>query len=136
MAIKHKAGLGLDLDSRRILLMRQQEEGKLDQLRYVGPTVWNGVMVPIYVDTKELTISTEPTDWAVHLGNLKATMLNGKRSSVIRTVEELSAERILFETELKGKYLVDSAPEAARRLITALATGRADQVRLLHPLFW
>ena len=35
MAVRHTDAL-VDLDSRRILLMRQQEEGKLDQLRYVG----------------------------------------------------------------------------------------------------
>ena len=37
MAVRHTDAL-VDLDSRRILLMRQQEEGKLDQLRYVGRT--------------------------------------------------------------------------------------------------
>lgn len=38
MAIK-KTETGVDLDSRRILLLRQQEEGNLNKLRYVGPTV-------------------------------------------------------------------------------------------------
>ena len=37
MAVR-KTETGVDLDSRRILLLRQQEEGKLNKLRYVGPT--------------------------------------------------------------------------------------------------
>lgn len=54
MTVRHTDAV-VDLDSRRILLMRQQEEGKLDQLRYVGRTAWNGANVPIYVDAKELS---------------------------------------------------------------------------------
>ena len=37
MAIR-KTETVVDLDNRRILLLRQQEEGKLNKLRYVGPT--------------------------------------------------------------------------------------------------
>ena len=47
MAVR-KTDAGVDLDSRRILLLRQQEEGNLNKLRYVGPTAWNGATVPIY----------------------------------------------------------------------------------------
>ena len=135
MAVRH-TDARVDLDSRRILLMRQQEEGKLDQLRYVGPTVWNGAKVPIYVDANELTISTEPTDWSVHLGSFRITMLNGKHTPVIRTVEELSDRGVVFETHLTNRYLVNAVPPAVRNLIDALATGKADQVRTLYPLSW
>ena len=127
---------GVDLDSRRILLLRQQEEGKLDQLRYVGPTVWNGAKIALYVDAKELTIGTEPTDWSVHLGSFRITMLNGKHTPVIRTDEELSDRGVVFETHLTNRYLVDAVPPAVHSLIDALATGKADQVRTLYPLFW
>ena len=134
MAVR-KTETGVDLDSRRILLLRQQEEGKLNKLRYVGPTVWNGAKVPIYVDAKELTISTEPTDWAVHLGNLRSTNCNGRRVAHIRTVET-SERGIVFEADLKGNHLIDALPPVVHDLIDALATGKAKQVRILYPLSW
>lgn len=135
MAVRY-TDAGVDLDSRRILLMRQQEEGKLDQLRYVGRTAWNGANVPIYVDAKELTIDTEPTDWSVHLGSLRIPRPKVKRIPVIRTVAELSDRGVVFETSLEDKYLVNAVPPAVRNLINALATGKADQVRTLYPLSW
>ena len=101
----------------------QQEEGKLNKLRYVGPTAWNGDRVSIYVDAKELTISTEPTDWAVHLGNLRSTNCSGRRVAHIRTVET-SERGIVFEADLKDKYLVDAIPPVVHDLIDALATGK------------
>ena len=55
MAVR-KTETGVDLDSRRILLLRQQEEGKLNKLRYVGPTVWNGATVPIYQASVESSL--------------------------------------------------------------------------------
>ena len=134
MAVR-KTDAGVDLDSRRILLMRQQEEGKLDQLRYVGPTSWNGAKVPIYVDAKELTISTDPTDWAVHLGNLRSTNCSGRHVAHIRTVET-SDRGVVFETSLEDEYLVNAVPPAVHKLIDALATGKSDQVRPLYPLSW
>ena len=134
MAVR-KTDVGVDLDSRRILLMRQQEEGKLNKLRYVGPTAWNGATVPIYVDAKELTISTEPTDWAVHLGNLSSTNCNGRCVAHIRTVET-SELGIVFEADLKDKYLVDAIPPVVHDLLDALATGKSKQVRMLYPLSW
>ncbi len=105
MAVR-KTETGVDLDSRRILLLRQQEEGKLNKLRYVGRTDWYGAKVPIYVDAKELTIDTEPTDWSVHLGSLRSTNCSGRRVAHIRTVET-SERGIVFEADLKGKYLVN-----------------------------
>ena len=134
MAVR-KTDAGVDLDSRRILLLRQQEEGNLNKLRYVGPTVWNSAKVPIYVDAKELTISTEPTDWAVHLGNLRSTNCNGRRVAHIRTVET-SERGIVFEADLKGKYLVDAIPPVVHDLLDALAAGKSMQVRMLYPLSW
>lgn len=134
MAVR-KTETGVDLDSRRILLLRQQEEGKLNKLRYVGPTAWNGATVPIYVDAKELTISTEPTDWSVHLGNLRSTNCNGRRVAHIRTVET-SERGIVFEADLKGKYLVDAIPPVVHDLLDALATGKSKQLRMLYPLSW
>lgn len=134
MAVR-KTDTVVDLDSRRILLLRQQEEGKLNKLRYVGPTAWNGATVPIYVDAKELTISTEPTDWSVHLGNLRSTNCNGRRVAHIRTVETIE-RGIVFEADLKGKYLVDALPPVVHDLLDALATGKSKQVRMLYPLSW
>lgn len=134
MAVRH-TDAGVDLDSRRILLMRQQEEGKLNKLRYVGPTAWNGAKMPIYVDAKELTISSEPTDWAVHLGNLRSTNCNGRCVAHIRTVET-SERGIVFEADLKDKYLVDAIPPVVHDLLDALATGKSKQVRMLYPLSW
>jgi hypothetical protein len=135
MAVRHTDAL-VDLDSRRILLMRQQEEGKLDQLRYVGRTNWNGAKVPIYVDAKELTIDTEPTDWSVHLGSLRIPVPKVKRIPVIRTVAELSDRGVVFETSLEDRYLVNAVPLAVHKLIDARATGEADQVYMLYPLSW
>ena len=120
MAVR-KTENGVDLDSRRILLLRQQEEGNLNKLRYV--------------DAKELTISTEPTDWSVHLGNLKSTNCSGRRVAHIRTVET-SERGIIFEAELKDKYLVNAIPPVVHDLLDALATGKSKQVRMLYPLSW
>lgn len=135
MTVRH-TDAGPDLDSRRILLMRQQEEGKLDQLRYVGRTNWNGAKVPIYVDAKELTISTDPTDWSVHLGSLRIPVPKAKHIPVIRTAAELSDRGVVFETSLEDRYLVNAVPSAVHKLIDALATGEADQVYMLYPLSW
>ena len=135
MAVR-KTETGVDLESRRILLLRQQEEGKLNKLRYVGPTAWNGATVPIYVDAKELTISTEPTDWSVHLGSLRIPVPKVKRIPVIRTAAELSDRGVVFETSLTDKYLVNAVPPAVHKLIDALATDKSKQVRMLYPLSW
>ena len=101
----------------------------------MGPTVWNGATVPIYVDAKELTISTEPTDWAVHLGNLRSTNCSGRRVAHIRTVET-SERGIIFEAELKDKYLVNALPPVVHDLLDALAAGKSTQVRMIYPLSW